>query len=137
MFGRVLAWLLIASPPLQTAEELATALHASRGAISTTVRQLVDVGLVERVRFPGERRDYFQTTPGAWMQIMRPGMARYAQLRHLAERGLVLLGDQPPENRLRLAAMRDFCIFVEERLPALFAEWEAQQRERDAAPDER
>lgn len=137
MFGRVLAWLLIAVPPLQTAEELATALHASRGAISTAVRQLVDVGLVERVRFPGQRRDYFQTTPGAWMQIMRPGVARYAQLRLLAERGLALLADRPPETRLRLEAMRDFCTFVEERLPALFAEWDAQRRERDAAPDTR
>lgn len=135
MFGRVLAWLLIAVPPLQTAEELMAALHVSRGAISTTVRQLMDAGFVERVRLPGQRRDYFRTTPEVWAQLLRPGVARYGHLRQLAERGLLLLRDQPPETRQRLEAMRDLCIFIEQRLPTLFAEWEAQWQARHDPPD--
>ena len=44
MAGRLWGYLLICDPPEQTSEEIAGALHASRGAISGTVRLLEPIG---------------------------------------------------------------------------------------------
>jgi DNA-binding transcriptional regulator GbsR (MarR family) len=124
MNGRVLGRLLIAVPPLQTAEALADALQVSRGAISTTMRQLVERRLVERVSLPGQRPDYYQVVPGAWSQVLQHSVALTAQLRLIADRGLALLQDQPAEYRVRLEEMRSVYAFFEERFPELLAEWE-------------
>lgn len=124
MMGRILGHLLIAVPPLQTAEDLADGLQVSRGAISTAMRQLVDRALVDRVSLPGQRPDYYQIRPGAWAEVLQRSLALTTQLRLLADRGLALQQDQPPEHRLRLEEMRSVYAFFEERLPELFAEWE-------------
>ena len=63
MPARVWSWLLICDPPEQTAEQLAHELHASRGAISTAVRDLTRARLLQRTRNRGDRRDYFSTPP--------------------------------------------------------------------------
>lgn len=128
MMGRVLGWLLIAQPPLQSADDLVDTLHVSRGAISTTIRQCVDRGLVDRVSLPGQRRDFYQIRPGAWMQVMHRSIPLVASVRTLADRGLTLVADQPPQARARLEEMRSLYVFFEERLPALIEEWEAQWR---------
>ncbi|HYF62461.1 MAG TPA: MarR family transcriptional regulator, partial [Herpetosiphonaceae bacterium] len=57
--GRILGWLLICDPPAQTAGELAAALGASKGSISTMTRMLVSMGLIEHTSKRGDRRDYF------------------------------------------------------------------------------
>ncbi|HEX7974611.1 MAG TPA: MarR family transcriptional regulator, partial [Anaerolineales bacterium] len=60
MAGRILGWLLISNPPHQSADELAEALQASKGSISTMTRLLIQADLIERIGLPGERRDYFR-----------------------------------------------------------------------------
>jgi DNA-binding transcriptional regulator GbsR (MarR family) len=57
MVGRVLGALLVSDPPERAAKELAEALRASRGSISSATRTLVQLGLVERRTRTGERRD--------------------------------------------------------------------------------
>jgi DNA-binding transcriptional regulator GbsR (MarR family) len=66
MVGRTLGWLLVCEPPEQSAAELAEMLQASKGSISTATRVLLRMGLVERVRFRGERFDRFRVQPEAW-----------------------------------------------------------------------
>jgi len=132
MMGRILGWLLIATPPLQTAENLADVLQVSRGAISTTMRQLVDRALVDRVSLPGQRADYYQIRPGAWAEVLQRSVALTTQMRLLAERGLALKQDQPPESRQRLEEMHSMYTFFEERLPQIFAEWETYWQEHRA-----
>jgi DNA-binding transcriptional regulator GbsR (MarR family) len=131
MMGRILGHLLIAKPPLQSADDLADALQVSRGAISTSMRQLVERALVDRVSLPGQRRDYYQIRPGAWAQVLQRSLELTTEFRRIADRGLALLRDQPPEDRQRLEEMRSVYTFFEERLPELFAEWErAWQQQR-------
>ena len=56
MAGRLWGYLLICDPPEQSAEEIAEALHASRGAISGAVRLLEPIGFIHRSRKRGQRR---------------------------------------------------------------------------------
>ena len=70
MVGRVLGWLLVCEPPEQSAADLAQALRASKGSISTATRVLLRTGLIERVRVRGERFDRFVAKPEGWDEFL-------------------------------------------------------------------
>ncbi len=127
MGGRALGWLLICDPPHQSPGEFAVALQASKASISTTVRMLVQVGLVERVVLPGQRRDYFRIRVDTWSRATEERMGLITSLRELAEHGLTLRTEADTEATGRLREMRDFYAFYERELPALVARWRQQR----------
>jgi len=127
MAGRILGWLLICDPPEQSAGQLAGALQASKGSLSTMTRLLIQIGLVERVGVPGQRRDFFRIKQGAWPQLLRIQMQAMTGLHQVVERGLALLGDRDPVQRLRLQEAHDFYAFLERELPPLFQQWERER----------
>jgi len=127
MAGRILGWLLLSNPPYQSADELAEVLQASRGSISTMTRLLIQLDLIERIGFPGDRRDYFRMKPDAWAQLLQAKLSQVTDLHQLSERGLELLADEPPEQRHRLQDMHDLYSFVEAELPKLIERWERER----------
>ncbi len=124
MAGRIFGWLLLSDPPHQSPGELADVLQASKGSISTMTRLLVQIGLIERISLPGQRRDYFRIKPHAWTELTKQRMAQITAFRQLAERGLELLEGENPQLRDRLVEMRDMHAFLEQELPALIQRWE-------------
>jgi DNA-binding transcriptional regulator GbsR (MarR family) len=48
-----------------SSSEIAGLLGVSGGSVSTATRELINPGVVARVRVPGERQDYFRCTLGA------------------------------------------------------------------------
>jgi DNA-binding transcriptional regulator GbsR (MarR family) len=129
MIGRILAWLLVCDPPEQSAAELADALLASKGSISTATRVLLRMGLVERVRFTGERFDRFRARPEAWAEAMRRD-DQMRMFRAVLKQGLDALADAPPERRARLEETDAVYAWWEERLPALWDEYVEYRRKR-------
>ena len=113
MSGRVLGWLLVCEPAHQSADDLAEALKASRGSISSTTRMLVTSGLVERVTFLGDRRTYFRARPN-WGALLEEQLKQVAELRRILEDGLDAVGTAPSAERLR--QVHDFARFWEEHL---------------------
>lgn len=133
MTGRIIGWLLVCDPPAQTAAQLAAALSASKGSISTNLRALVQMGLVERISLPGERATRIRIANGAWLRLMLGEHARMALYREAADRGLDLLSDAAPERRARLLEFRELFEFLEREYPLLlqhFAEWRAAREDR-------
>lgn len=138
MAGRMLGWLLICNPPHQSMNEIANALHASKGSISATSRLLIQNGLVERFTLPGKRRDYYRVRPRAWVEVMKRILDEIALMRELAEVGLELLADEAPESRARLGHMRDTFEFFEREFPALLQRWEVHisaSKQRSESPE--
>jgi hypothetical protein len=128
MTGRVFAWLLVCEPPEQTAAELAVALDASKGSISTAAGMLVRFKLVDRLRVRGERADRFRVRPGAWDdQIRDPGTGT---ARALLAQGLEALADEPASRRARLEEMDAMYAWYQARMPALLEEWREYKRSR-------
>lgn len=127
MAGRILGWLLLSNPPYQSADELAEVLQASRGSISTMTRLLIQLDLIERIGFPGDRRDYFRMKPDVWAVLLQAKLSQVTDLHQLSERGLELLADEPPELRHRLQNMHDLYSFVEAELPKLIERWERER----------
>ncbi len=129
MAGRILGWLLISDPPHQTTSDLAEALLASKGSISTMSRLLIRIGLIERISLPGQRRDYFRIKPGAWHQMMKESLVQTTAFRQLAERGLKLLEGKSHLNRRWLEEFRARYAFFEREFPALLERWEQESKE--------
>ncbi|MCD8486599.1 MAG: MarR family transcriptional regulator [Desertifilum sp.] len=127
MAGRIFGWLLISQPSHQSMSELTEVLQASKGSISTMTRLLIQLRLIDRVSLPGERRDYFCIKPGAWSQINQSQIERIQAFRQLADKGLQLLADREPRDRLRLEEMRDIHAFWERELPLLHQRWETER----------
>jgi len=128
MAGRLLGWLLICDAPHQTTGELAEALLASKGSISTTTRLLIRIGLIERLSLPGVRHDYFRLKSGAWHQLLKDTLDQTTAFRQLMERGLVLLENKSLLTRQWLEEMRDMYAFLEREFPALLERWEQQRK---------
>jgi MarR family len=120
MAGRMWGWLLLCDPPEQTAEQIADALGASRGAISGTARILTSAGFIRRTKKRGDRREYFSSPPEALDSMLMSAGAIYRQLRLIAERGLVAAGDAPGP-RARMQEFHDVISFIEAELPLLIA----------------
>jgi DNA-binding transcriptional regulator GbsR (MarR family) len=127
MAGRILGWLLISNPPYQSADELAEALQASKGSISTMTRLLIQIDLIERIGIPGDRRDYFRMKPDVWAQLLRARLSQITDLHQLAEEGLELLEAEPPELRQRIQDMHNLYSYVETELPVLIERWERER----------
>ena len=62
--GAVLGALLLADLPEMSSSEIAALLGVSGGSVSTATRELINPGVVVRVRVPGQRQDYFRSTWG-------------------------------------------------------------------------
>jgi DNA-binding transcriptional regulator GbsR (MarR family) len=121
MAGRILGVLLIAEPPQQSLNDLCEVLQSSKGAVSTTTRLLLEMGLIERVPTPLPREVAFQIKTGGWPMYIRMRLRHMASLHEIAERGLGLLRDADPTARQRLQEAHDMFSLIEEELPTLLA----------------
>ena len=128
--GRILGWLLVCDPPHQTMDELMEALQVSKSSISTASRLLIQTGLVSKVSFPGERKDFYRISEDAWIQAWSAKNSQTTAMRLLAERGLALLPDEELERRNRLETMRDLYEFLEAEMPKLTERWLKERAQR-------
>jgi DNA-binding transcriptional regulator GbsR (MarR family) len=119
MAGRVLGVLLICDPPEQSLNDLCEVLQASKSALSTNTRLLTEMGLIDRVPSSKPREVAFRFKPGGWVVFMRMRLRLMASLHQIAEQGLELLKDDPPELLERLQEAHDMFSQIEEELPAL------------------
>jgi DNA-binding transcriptional regulator GbsR (MarR family) len=119
MAGRILGWLLICEPPPQSPQELAEALQASKGSISTNTRLLVQYRLLERMSLPGERRTYYTLSEDIWSEMIRIHMQEITLLKELAESGLDLVENEPTERQQQLIEMHGMYSFFEHEYPSL------------------
>ena len=129
MMGRVLGWLLVCDPPEQSAGDIAQAVGASAGSVSTTTRALTQAGMVERLGIPGERSAHFRVRSGVWGQLLRKRMSYIVSMRDLVEEGLELGAGEKEDSTLRLRELGSYCSFIERELPAFIARWEKDWKE--------
>lgn len=125
--GRILGWLMICDPPEQSSADLGEALDASAGSVSTTTRQLMQVGLVDRVTFPGDRASYFRLHEHAWIQVMQ---ARLEGIRGLHQLALAAESLTPELRADRVKDLRFITEFMLEEWPGVMDRMQSQLEER-------
>ncbi|MDH3260265.1 MAG: MarR family transcriptional regulator [Acidimicrobiia bacterium] len=93
MAGRVWGYLLIVNAEQVSAADLAEALNASPSSISAATRFLLGLGLLDRTRMPGERRDYFTIHHGAILNLVRYRLEALTP-KNMAARALEIFGER-------------------------------------------
>jgi DNA-binding MarR family transcriptional regulator len=122
MVGRLTGYLAVCEPRVQSISELAEALLASRSAIAGAVNTLESLGIVKRSRAAGERMDRVCIDMSS-RRALGFDITEYQEQGELAQEGLRLLADAPPERRAILLVWAALSDFLVERLPALEEEW--------------
>ncbi len=84
--GRLVGLLILSPDPVRF-DHLAERLRVSRASISTNTRLLENMGVIQRVTRPGDRRDYFQINeePGLLLRIADRYRARQASAEEMKQ----------------------------------------------------
>lgn len=127
MAGRILGYLLVCTPPHQSARELQEALEASKASISTMLKLLTQSRVVERIGVPGERAAYYRIRRSSWIDLLRGKIKTVTAMRQLAEEGLELLEDAPAGHRRRLTELFRLYSFWEQELPGILERYEQRR----------
>ncbi len=123
MPARVFVALLVTDSGRLTAAELAGMLQVSPAAVSGAVRYLVQLGLVDKERVPGSRRDCYRMPDDVWQDMLRLRDQVLARWTALIREGIELLGPDSPAGA-RLAGHAAFFEFVSAELPGVLKRWD-------------
>jgi len=126
--GKVIGALLLADNPLSQ-DDLMSLLCLSRTSTSTALHWATEhLGFVERVSQPRDRKRYYQIRPEIIEWVVRDN---YQRLEGLLK--LLTIAEElaRPGARDKLATLRDFISFLNERMETAFAEWHHQQRSQE------
>ncbi|UGT42723.1 winged helix DNA-binding protein [Nocardia yamanashiensis] len=127
MVGRTVGWLLVCDPPQQTFNQIAEALQASKGSISSALKTLTTMHWVDKTTRPGDRRDYYSVRPGILPELTKRQSGMYDTLTQMTSRGLALFEDPNGEDAARVRDMHEFFVWMGKELPALLDRWDAEQ----------
>jgi predicted transcriptional regulator len=128
----VFSALLVDDDGRMTANELASDLSLSAGAISGAVRYLEQVGMARRERERGSRRDVYVVDDDAWHGALMRTQHLYDPMVAALTRCLAGMSDGSPAGR-RLLLTREFLTFVQDEMRALIGRWERRRGDIDAA----
>ncbi|GAA5106795.1 GbsR/MarR family transcriptional regulator [Nocardia iowensis] len=128
MTGRATGWLLVSDPPEQTFGQIADALQASKGSISSALKTLVTMRWVDKTSKPGDRKDYYSIRPGILPELTRQQSGMYTDLTAMTSRGLALFDDPNGDQAARVRDMHEFFVWMGKELPALIDRWYAEHR---------
>lgn len=120
--GRLAGWLLICDPPEQTPAQLVEVLGISKASVSTELRKLEQLGVIERTTLPGDRRSYWRVAVHAWPELMARRLRMIDRFVELADQGLTLLEQEPSARRMRLAGLRHAYAQLQHALQATLIE---------------
>jgi DNA-binding transcriptional regulator GbsR (MarR family) len=111
--------------------EISTQLGASAGSVSTAIKTLSGVGLIERVPSPGSRREHYRFPDNGWARLMSAQNEMVQMMLDAAQSGIDAIGEENTAAGRRLVLMRDFYAYMMRELPTLIDSWyEEHERQR-------
>jgi DNA-binding transcriptional regulator GbsR (MarR family) len=124
MSGRILGWLMTSDAATVTMPDLTEALHTSKSAISTSTRQLMQAGLIERRGVPGQRRDVYQLRSDVWARLMLLEADKYSRFHDLAVEAQGLADGATEQGQKALEEMAALNGYLAEEVPQLIRQWQ-------------
>jgi DNA-binding transcriptional regulator GbsR (MarR family) len=125
MAARTLAVFLFTDQESVTAGEIIDRLEASAGSVSSAIKSLLSVGLIERLPAPGSRREHYQLRDNAWATLFTSQNAVIQTMLQAAAAGIATTASGDPAHR-RLTEMHDFYEFLLGEIPTLLDRWRQQ-----------
>lgn len=127
MAGRIFALLLVHNDRSISSTELVERLHVSKASVSTMTRFLMNIGIIQKVGIPGDRKDYFRVNPDMLITLIMERFKMTVEFRKLLESSLDFIEDKHP-NREKINELVEFYSWLEEELPSLLKRWKKQYK---------
>lgn len=124
--GRIFGFLLLADAPFSL-DELAEELQVSKASVSTNARLLEQIGMLERISSPGDRRDFYRMRPDAWERVMEVGRRRWEAMRAVLLENARTLPEEMEEARNRLREAAEFHSFLLGEADTMIERWRAHR----------
>lgn len=134
--GRIFAYLIIHEGSFSL-DELADRLQVSKASVSTNARQLEQMGVLERVSVPGDRRDYYRMDENAWERMLEVAQRRWELVRTQLTVTAAGLPEEMETGRRRLIKAEQFHLLMIDGVDRMLDRWRSKQREMSAMPSER
>lgn len=122
--SRVIGLLLISDDEVD-APTLAERLGVAKSSLSVALRQLEQIGLVERTRRPLATRDAYRLVPNMFESAFRAKLGELTAFRALAARGESLLPPGSPAGE-RLGRLADLYDYMEREIADVMDRWERE-----------
>jgi hypothetical protein len=126
--GRIMGLLMVTQEPL-SAERIASTLKVSLASVSINLRFAQQIGLAQKVSFPGDRVTYYVFPESGLEGTLAIEIQGLGVMKRLIGQGLAALppGEAASDRMKGLAEWADFLIKVWENA---LVEWRARQQER-------
>ncbi len=124
--GRIVGLLMVSPKPISI-QEIRKTLQFSHGSVSTNLRLLGMMSLVDKVTLPGDRCDYYQFSPAAWDEILKRRMENLHDLSNLAHQALEDLNPQGVV-RDRFEEMLVWITLANQKYNEMVEEWSSRDR---------
>lgn len=128
MAGRILGYLLVCDKDEVSFDEIRKALHASKGSISGTTKLLINVGMVEQVSLPGDRKTYFRISRTKVGAILRARISQFETLSNTFSKGR-RLKTREDEVSEWLNEISSFYKWVGHEIESIIDRWENEKNE--------
>src|SRR5690625_1772012 len=126
--ARVYAYVLADDADHYTARELGDGLAVSLAAISGATKYLVQVGMIRRIRRPGDRADsYVIDDDDLWASVLTARSDITVRVRDVLAEGADVLGDTRGGRRLRRSEL--FFEFLQHDLDGMVERWDVYRKE--------
>ena len=125
MTARTLAVFLFTDQESVTAGDVVDQLDASAGSVSSAIKSLLAVGLIERLPAPGSRREHYRLRDNAWATLFTSQNTLIQAMLQVAAAGVAVTASDDPAHR-RLAQMHAFYEFLLGEIPTLLDRWHQQ-----------
>ncbi|CAN5797230.1 hypothetical protein BH23GEM6_BH23GEM6_02310 [soil metagenome] len=120
--GRIFGFLLL-NAEAYSLDELARQLRVSKASVSTNARLLEQLGIVERLAVPGDRRDYYRMGTDAWERMLRTAQRKWEVMRQTLREAEASLPQEMAVGRERLLQAELFHLLLEEESEQLIVRW--------------
>jgi DNA-binding transcriptional regulator GbsR (MarR family) len=122
--GRIFALLLL-SEQARSLDQLSDELGVSKASASTNARLLARFGLIEPVRRPGSRRDYYRTADDLFERSMAVRLDRWREFTDVIGEGRRTLPLRTPGVRERLKRYEDALSYMADAIGRAMVRWRA------------
>lgn len=128
--GRMMGLLLVTDSPLSLTE-MTELLQSSKASLSTNTRTAEQMGWLQRASVPGDRRTYYEITPGSFEEMLRQRLKAMISFIHVIEEGLDAVEEDNTIARARLLKMKAFYEFFLAEMQESLDRWHEHERSLD------
>lgn len=128
MAGRVFGYLIVTEEEQASFDQIRKALQASKGSISGTMKQLLQIGMVEAVSLPGDRKTYYRLSKMKIGDILRSRMSQFNAFADILSKGESLKSEKDDISDWLIEAST-FYRWVGGQIDEIINKWEEEKEE--------